>query len=49
MYIPTRDEIRAAYRQGEEAIIQLKDILWNHRKTLTIHRCTRSGSALCAV
>ena len=23
MYIPTHDEIRAAYRQGEEAIIQL--------------------------
>jgi len=23
MYIPTSDEIRAAYRQGEEAIIQL--------------------------
>jgi transposase len=23
MNIPTRDEIRAAYRQGEEAIIQL--------------------------
>ena len=23
MFIPTRDEIRATYRQGEEAIIQL--------------------------
>ena len=27
MCIPTRDEIRAAYRQGEEAIIQLFDYL----------------------
>ena len=25
MYIPTHDEIRAAYKQGEEAIIQLFD------------------------
>jgi len=27
MNIPTRDEIRAAYRQGEEAIIQLVERL----------------------
>ena len=34
MCIPTRDEIRAAYRQGEEATIQLFDNLARELQTL---------------
>ena len=34
MSIPTRDEIRAAYRQGEEANIQLFDYLVWELQTL---------------
>lgn len=34
MYIPTRDEIRAAHRQGEEATIQLFDHLARELQTL---------------
>lgn len=34
MHIPTRDEIRAAYRQGEEATIQLFDYLACELQTL---------------
>ena len=34
MRIPTRDEIRAAYQQGEEATIQLFDYLARELQTL---------------
>ena len=34
MCIPTRDEVRAAYRQGEEAAIQLFDCLAWELQTL---------------
>jgi len=34
MYIPTRDEIRAAYHQGEEATIQLFEHLARELQTL---------------
>ena len=34
MYIPTRDEIRAAYQQGEEATIQLFEHLARELQTL---------------
>ena len=34
MCIPTRDEVRAAYRQGEEATIQLVDYLVWELQTL---------------
>jgi len=41
MCIPTRDEIRAAYRQGEEATIQLFDHLARELQTmqLTFRTC----------
>jgi hypothetical protein len=37
MYRPTRDEIRAAHRQGEEATIQLFDHLARELQTLQGH------------